>query len=306
MKFSVTFPSVMYRDGPQSITRLIRAIEDIGFHEMNVLDHVVMGYAVQGRDKPIYPAQMPLLEALSLLSYAAAVTERIGLATGVLVLPQRQAVLAAKQISTLDTLSGGRVRLGVGSGWQASEYDALQENFSNRGRRMDEAIGLLRACWSAERIDFRGEYYALEAMAMEPMPPQDARIPVWIGGTVPRSLRRVAELGDGWMGMSFGFDADQTRRRVAHIHEHAESIGRDPAEIGLQMSLTPPRGMNPRDYYTNPAMMAEQAVSLRELGFNWGTINLVELFRAGYRSVNALTDQLTAIHEELSAAQLPD
>ena len=202
MKFSITFPSVMYREGPAGLLRLIGAIEDIGFDEINVRDHVVMGYEVEGRDKPIYPAQMPLLEALSLLSYAAAVTDRIGLATGVLVLPQRQPTLVAKQISTLDTLSNGRVRLGVGAGWQASEYDALEEPFANRGRRMDEAIRLLRACWSDERIDFAGEYYSMSAMAMEPKPPQGEHIPIWIGGTVPRSLRRVAELGDGWMGMN--------------------------------------------------------------------------------------------------------
>ena len=90
MKFSITFPSVLYREGPQGVLRLIQAIESIGFHEMNVLDHVVMGYELEGRDKPIYPAQMPLLEAFSLLSFAAAATQRIGLATGVLVLPQRQ------------------------------------------------------------------------------------------------------------------------------------------------------------------------------------------------------------------------
>ncbi len=306
MKFSVTFPSVMYREGPQGVLRLIRAIEESGFHEMNVLDHVVMGYAAEGRDKPIYPAQMPLLEALSLLSFAAAATHRIGLATGVLVLPQRQAVLAAKQISTLDTLSAGRVRLGIGSGWQASEYDALQEDFSNRGRRMDEAIRLLRDCWSAERIDFQGEHYVLDAMAMEPKPPQGRSIPIWIGGTVPRSLRRVAELGDGWMGMSFGFNADKARRSIATIREHAERIGRDPGDIGLQMSLTPPRGTDPGEYYNNPQMMVAQAGELGELGFDWATINLVELFRAGFRSVDALSDQLREISAQVSAAGLAD
>jgi len=306
MKFSITFPSVMYREGPQGVLRLIRAVEDTGFDEINVLDHVVMGYAAEGRDKPIYPAQMPLLEALSLLSFAAAVTQRVGLATGVLVLPQRQPTLVAKQISTLDTLSGGRVRLGIGTGWQASEYDALEETFTDRGRRMDEAIRLLRACWSEAHIDFEGEFYSMQSMAMEPKPPQAGHIPIWIGGTVPRSLRRVAELGDGWMGMSFGFDADKARRSIATIREHAEAIGRDPAEIGLQMSLTPARGEDPRDYYTHAGRMAEQAAQLRELGFNWATINLVELFRAGFRSVDALHEHMAAIHTALAAVELLD
>ena len=306
MKFSVTFPSVMYREGPDGILRLIRAIEEIGFHELNVLDHVVMGYAAEGRDKPIYPAQMPLLEALALLSFAAAATQRIGLATGVLVLPQRQPVLVAKQISTLDTLSGGRVRLGVGTGWQASEYAALTENFADRGRRMDEAIRLLRACWAEPRIDFAGAHYRMNAMAMEPKPPQGAGIPIWIGGTVPQALRRVAELGDGWMGMSFGFNPDKAKRSIATIREHAEAVGRDPAAIGMQMSLTPGRGVKPADYYGSPQSMAEQAAELQAIGFDWATINLVELFRAGYRSVDALAEQLALIHASLVRLQLFD
>lgn len=306
MKFSITFPSVIYREGPDGVLRLIRAIEEVGFDEINVLDHVVMGYAAEGRAKPIYPAQMPILEVLALLSYAAAATERIGLAAGVLVLPQRQPTLVAKQISTLDTLSGGRVRLGIGTGWQASEYDALEESFEDRGQRMDEAIQLLRACWSQAQIDFQGDFYSLQAMAMEPKPPQGANIPIWIGGTVPRALRRVAEFGDGWMGMSFGFSLDKAKRSIATIFEHAEAIGRDPAEIGLQMSLNPARGDDPREYYTHPGQMADQAAQLQSLGFNWATINLVELFKAGFRNVDAMQEQMATIHAALAQRDVLD
>ena len=113
-----------------------------------MFDHVVMGYATETRPAPIYPSQMPILEALVTLGFVAAVTERVTLSTEVLVLPQRQAVLVAKQVSTLDTLSGGRMRLGVGVGWQEAEYVALGEDYHRRGRQMDEAIGLLRACWA--------------------------------------------------------------------------------------------------------------------------------------------------------------
>ena len=150
MKLSVKFPSVAYREGPAAVTRLAKAIEDIGFDQLDMFDHVLMGYPTETRPAPIYPPQMPIMEALMVLAYAAAVTERIGLGTEVLVLPQRQPVLVAKQISTLDSLSGGRVRLGVGVGWQTSEFDALEEEFSNRGRRMDEAFPLL------ERANGRG------------------------------------------------------------------------------------------------------------------------------------------------------
>ena len=127
MKLAVEFPSVAYREGAGAVAKMAKGIEDIGYDQIDVFDHVVMGYDVDGREPSRYPAQMPILEALMMLSYLAAHTTRVGLGTEVLVLPQRQPVLVAKQISTLDTLSGGRVRLGIGVGWQASEFEALGE-----------------------------------------------------------------------------------------------------------------------------------------------------------------------------------
>jgi len=147
MKLSVEFPSVSYREGQEAVARLARAIEQIGYDHIDMFDHVVMGFPIEGRAPGPYPAGMPILEALMTLSYIAAVTSRVTLGTEVLVLPQRQPTLVAKQVSTLDTLSGGRVRLGVGVGWQESEYEALGEDFHTRGARMDEAIAVLRACW---------------------------------------------------------------------------------------------------------------------------------------------------------------
>ena len=145
MKLSVEFPSVAYREGPTAVKKLAKAIEDIGFDQLDMFDHVLMGYGTDQRPAPMYPPKMPIMEALMVLSYAAAVTDRIGLGTEVLILPQRQPTLVAKQISTLDTLSGGRVRLGVGVGWQASEYEALNEDFANRGKCMDEINCILGA-----------------------------------------------------------------------------------------------------------------------------------------------------------------
>ena len=150
----------------EGVMKLARAIEQIGYDHIDMFDHVVMGFPMEGRPPGPYPAQMPILEALMTLSYIAAVTTRVGLGTEVLVLPQRHPTLVAKQVSTLDTLSGGRVRLGVGVGWQESEYEALGEDFHTRGARMDEAIRLLRACWSDTQIDFKGRYYQLTAIGV--------------------------------------------------------------------------------------------------------------------------------------------
>src|SRR5678815_2114997 len=210
VKLSVEFPSVSYREGPAAVADLARAIERIGYDHIDIFDHVVMGVPIEGRARGPYPAQMPILEALMALSYMAAVTTRVTLGTEVLVLPQRHPTLVAKQVSTLDTLSGGRVRLGVGVGWQESEYEALGEDFHTRGARMDEMIRLLRTYWSDPQIDFKGHHYQLSAIGMEPKPPQGGRLPIWIGGRSERALRRVGELGDGWLGNQIA-DAESAR-----------------------------------------------------------------------------------------------
>lgn len=299
MKLSVEFPSVAYREGPAAVRKLARAIEDIGFDQLDMFDHVLMGYPTATRSAPMYPPQMPIMEALMTLSYAAAVTERIGLGTEVLVLPQRQPTLVAKQISTLDTLSGGRVRLGVGVGWQQSEYEALQEDFGNRGKRMDEAVQLLRAYWRDERVDYDGAHYQIEAMAMEPKPPQGADLPIWIGGNVPRALQRVGELGDGWLATAIE-DVAVAKRCVEKIAGYAEAAGRDPRQIGLQMMLdVPPRDEAGKKFYTNPDNVLRRAELVRDAGFQWGAINATAMFQAGYRSVDALIEQLALLHSKL-------
>src|SRR5438552_17345934 len=158
-----------------------------------------MGIPIEGRPKGPYNPGMPILEAFMTLAYLAAVTTRVTLGTEVLVLPQRQPALVAKQLSTLDTRSGGGVRLGVGVGWQESEYEALGADFHTRGSRMDEAIALLRAYWSEAHVNFAGKHYRATEMAMEPKPPQGGRLPIWIGGASDAAFRRVGRLGDGWL-----------------------------------------------------------------------------------------------------------
>ncbi len=299
MKLSVEFPSVSYREGGAAVVRMAKAIEEIGFDQLDIFDHVVMGFPTETREAPMYPPKMPILEALMALSYIAAATERIGLGTEVLVLPQRQPVLVAKQVSTLDTLSGGRVRLGIGVGWQESEYDALEEEFHTRGRRMDEAIAVLRAYWADERVDYAGRFYASTAMAMEPKPPQGAKLPIWIGGASDRALRRVAELGDGWLATAIT-DPAVAERCKAKIAAYAEAVGRDPASIGYQMMLdVPPRDEEGKRFYAEVERVAARAVEVKAMGFEWGALNATAIFQAGARSVDAMVDKLGAAYEAI-------
>lgn len=302
MKLTVDFPSVAFREGPAKVLDFGRGLEQIGYDEVAVFDHVVMGYPTEDREAPRYPPQMPILEAVVLMAQLAAVTERIGLSSEVLVLPQRQPVLVAKQISTIDLLSGGRVRLGVGVGWHDAEFDALEEDFSNRGKRMDEAIRLLRAYWSDERIDFAGEYYTSTAMAMEPKPVQDGGPPIWVGGGSKAALRRVAQLGDGWMGTAT-VDAESIGRAIETIRTEAERAGRDPDGIGLQMMLQPPpTRAEDKEWYGDHDRVVQRAEHLAGLGFDWVSLNATAVFQAGARSVDAMLDELAQLHSRIKAA----
>jgi probable F420-dependent oxidoreductase len=278
------------------VQRLARAIERIGYDHIDIFDHVVMGHPIEGRPPGPYNPGMPILEALVTLAHLAAVTSRVTLGTEVLVLPQREPTLVAKQVSTLDTLSGGRVRLGVGVGWQESEYDALGVPFGTRGARMDEAIALLRAYWGDTRVDAAGRHYHATAMSMEPKPPQGRAIPIWIGGASEAAFRRAGRLGDGWLA-SRVTDAADARRAIEAIRRHAEAAGRDPAAIGLQsMVAPPPRDAEGKRFYAEPDRVIARVADLKAMGFQWVALNATAIFQAGARSVDAMADALAALH----------
>ena len=302
MKLSVEFPSVAYREGPGAVLRLGKAIEDIGYDHIDIFDHVVMGHPIEGRPPGPYNAAMPILEPFVTLGYLAAATSRVTLGTEVLVLPQREPTLVAKQVSTLDTLSGGRVRLGVGVGWQESEYEALGESFHDRGARMDEAIALLRAYWTDAHVNYAGKHYRANEMAMEPKSPQAGRLPIWVGGASEAALRRVGRLGDGWLA-SRVTDAADARRAIEAIRRHAEAAGRDPKSIGLQsMVAPPPRDAEGKRFYAEHERVVARALELQQMGFQWISINATAIFQAGARSVDAMSEALGELHGKLRKA----
>jgi alkanesulfonate monooxygenase SsuD/methylene tetrahydromethanopterin reductase-like flavin-dependent oxidoreductase (luciferase family) len=170
---------------------------------------------------------------------------------------------------------------------------------------MDEAIDLLRACWREERIDHDGRHFELDAIAMEPKPPQAGGLPIWIGGNSPRALRRVAEKGDGWLATSI-VDADAARRAIETIHRQAEAGGRDPGAIGLQQMLdVPPRDERGKRFYQDLDQVAARADELQELGFGWGAVNATAIFQSGARSVEAIIDVLGRIHDRLRTVTGP-
>jgi alkanesulfonate monooxygenase SsuD/methylene tetrahydromethanopterin reductase-like flavin-dependent oxidoreductase (luciferase family) len=167
---------------------------------------------------------------------------------------------------------------------------------------MDEAIRLLRAAWSDERIDERGERFHADAIAMEPKPPQAGRLPIWVGGTAPAALRRAGELGDGWMGMIAGSD-DDVRRMMDTIRGHAAAAGRDPGAVEMQAMLAPPpNDRGGKDFYADLDRVVGRAEQVRELGFGWLAVNATAIFQAGARGVGEMVERLGAVHGRLRDA----
>jgi probable F420-dependent oxidoreductase len=192
MKYGVILPNYGPQAGRLPTLDTAQTTESLGFDSAWVTDHVALPEA----DSPRYT---PIFEALTTLGYLAASTRRVRLGVSALVLPQRSPVEVAKEIATLDVLSGGRMMLAVGIGWSAGEYANLGHTFTDRGRRMDEAIRVLRTLWRGGKvISFQGKYYPLDKMAFSPGPVQLGGPPLWVAGVSPRALRRAALLADGW------------------------------------------------------------------------------------------------------------
>ena len=237
------------------------------------------------------------------LAYLAAVTTRVTLGTEVLVLPQRQPTLVAKQVSTLDTLSGGRMRLGVGVGWQESEYEALGEELPDPRRAHGRGDPAAARLLERRAGDFAGPHYRAVAMAMEPKPPQGGALPIWIGGNSEAALpprrpprRRLA-----------GEPRDRTPTTPGapstSIHRHAEEAGRDPAAIGLQsMVAPPPRDAGGQDVSTRTTTRVVARVARSPaMGFGWIALNATAIFQAGARTVDAIIDELARLHDKIRA-----
>src|SRR5262247_2843132 len=240
MKVGVIFPQTECGTDVGAIAEFARAVEAQGFDHLFVADHV-LGADPRVHSHPSlvnYSHESVVHESLTLMAYMAAITRRITLATGILILPQRQTVLVAKQAAQIDVLSGGRLRLGIGVGWNAVEYEALNETFENRGRRSAEQVAVLRALWTQPVVDFRGEFHRISHAGLNPMPIQRP-IPVWFGvgsrdHAVPpeAALRRIGRLADGW-SPNLTPDANGGAI-VARVHQYAREAGRYPAKLPME------------------------------------------------------------------------
>ena len=236
MRIGATFPQTEIGNDPVAIRDWAQAAEGAGYDHILVFDHVLgAGLSTRPNWSGPYNSATPFHEVFVLYGYFAALTSRVELVTGVVILPQRQTALVAKQAATLDLLSGGRLRLGVGVGWNAVEYEGLNENFSDRGARSEEQIAVMRALWQETATDFKGRWHTLDNAGINPLPVQRP-IPIWIGGTAEPVLERIGRIGDGWFPQRPA--DDEMRAALERLHGYAEKAGRATDAIGIEPRIS--------------------------------------------------------------------
>lgn len=263
MKIGVVFPQTEFGNDPLAIKDYAQSVEALGFSHVLAYDHVLGA----NPDRPggwqgPYTYQTPFHEPLLLFSYMSAVTTRLGFITGILILPQRQTALVAKQAAELDVLSKGRLRLGIGVGWNAVEYQALGEDFHNRGARSEEQVRVLRELWTRPLVTFQGQWHDIPDAGIKPLPVQQP-IPIWFGGHADPVLRRAARLGDGWLPNYR--TPQQAAPALEKLEQYLQENNRSREEFGLEARLSIADG--------GPDLWAERAAGWQQAGVDYLSIN---------------------------------
>ncbi|HEY7065991.1 MAG TPA: LLM class F420-dependent oxidoreductase [Chloroflexota bacterium] len=283
MQLGVVFPQTEIGHDPSVVRDYAQTAEGLGYNHLLIFDHVLGGHPdrFEGR-RPPYTHESPFHEPFVLFGYLAALTTRLELVPGVLVLPQRQTVLVAKQAAEVQSLSRGRLRLGVGIGWNHVEYEGLGEDFRNRGARIEEQIAVLRRLWSEDVVEFQGEYHTLHQAGINPRP--EHPIPIWMGGTADVVLRRAARLADGWFPQSPP-DAEGAEM-IARVRDYVREAGRRPEDFGIEGRISLAQ--------VPEAEWAETVRRWRELGADYVCVNTM---RAGLGSPQAHIDAIRRFKE---------
>lgn len=288
MRIGVVLPQTEVGGEAAAVRHYAQGVTELGYDHLLAYDHVLGAdpRVHQGWKRP-YDVTTTFHEPLVLFGYLAALTP-IELVTGIIILPQRQTALVAKQAAEVDLLCQGRLRLGVGIGWNAVEYEALGKNFSDRGRRFGEQVQLLRRLWSEQSITYAGAYEKVTGAGISPLPIQRP-IPVWFGAQSPAAYRRAGALGDGWFPqVQPGPELDAAR---AVVSEAASDAGRDPTSLGMEGRVS--FGGRP-----DPDAVLAQIEAWRQVGASHVSVNTMG---SGFASVD---DHLRALEVVAAALSL--
>lgn len=269
MRLGVVFPQTEIGSDPVVIKGYAQTAEALGYTHILAYDHVIGANLVSRPGwQPPYSHLDSFHEPLVLYSYLAGLTKTIELTTGIIILPQRQTVLVAKQAATVDVLSGGRLRFGIGIGWNPVEYEALGQDFKNRGQRSEEQVELLRQLWTRELVTFKGRWHTVTDAGINPLPIQRP-IPIWFGGTDDRALRRLARLGDGWFPLMN--PDEKCRAAIEKVRNYAREAGRDPEKIGIEGRIS--HGAGSEEGWRKE-LQAWQSIGATHVSFNTMKANL--------------------------------
>jgi len=288
MQIGAVFPQTEIGPDPAGLRAYAQAVQELGFKHLVAYDHVLGADPAghPGWSGP-YTIDSQFHEPFTLFGYLAAATPELELVTGVIILPQRQTVLVAKQAAEVDVLTSGKFRLGVGIGWNAVEYDGLGMDFRNRGRRFEEQIQVMRELWTKPSVTFEGRYHRITAAGLNPMPKQRP-IPIWIGASAEPAIKRAAELADGFFPqrpLEGGWPATFEK-----IRGWLEAAGRDPAKFGIECRINTATG-TPDDW-------RKQAEQWRPFGPTHLSVNTMN---AGLKGPDAHVARLEQAFQALNA-----
>ena len=284
MEFGAVFPHNEIGTDPGAIKAYAQGVEALGATHLLIYDHVLGADPNRaGGWKGAYDKDVAFHEPFTTFAFVAAVTEKLEMITTVLILPQRQTVLVAKQAAQVALLSNNRFRLGIGTGWNEIEYEALNETFTNRGKRQAEQVELLRRLWREDTLTYRGDYHTISGASINPRPSRP--IPIWFGGSAPKLLERCGQLGDGWIPLMGANDA--ARQCVDTLRRSREAAGLSFEGFGIQAQAQYSGG--------NPDRWASHAAKWRDIG---ATHLAIATHNAGPTDVDG---HLARIQEYLSA-----
>ncbi len=284
MRIGVVFPQTEIGADPALIAEFAQTAEELGFKHLLAYDHVIGANPARRPGwRPPYTHLDVFHEPFVLFGYLAGLTKTIEFVTGIVILPQRQTVLVAKQAAALDVLSRGRLRLGIGIGWNPVEYEALGENFHDRGRRSEEQIEVMRKLWTQNPLTYEGRWHKITDAGLNPLPVQRP-IPIWFGGSDDRALRRLARLGDGWFPL-LGPD-EKCRGSIEKVRAYALEAGREPQSIGIEGRIPFAQG--------NPDAWMKQMEAWKEMEASHLTVNTM---KAGLKTPQAHIDAIRRFRE---------
>jgi probable F420-dependent oxidoreductase len=288
VKIGITFPQTEIGHDPAVLRDFAQTAEGLGFTHILAYDHVL---GADPSDRPEgwrrgYTHESSFHEPLVLFAYLGAVTTKIEFVSGIIILPQRQAALVAKQAAEVDILTGERLRLGVAIGWNPAEYQALGEDFHTRGRRIAEQIDVMRLLWTKPVVDYTGRWHRIERAGIKPLPSRS--IPVWMGGMSDAVIKRTAQIADGWFPQFADVHAPAAQEAIDKLQGHIRDAGRKPEDVGIEGRVSINAG--------TPDEWGKAIERWHQLGANWMQINTMG---AGLDTPQAHIERMKTLKTEL-------